>query len=350
MRLKSMTSVLLVLLSLTVLSTVNAQSPSVEWTAWNAQITARSGNTPLDIAETQVIKVLSGTLHAGTRNYSQPVQVQGVYLAVNGGQPSQLSRGSRPGTYSVSNSNGQVIVDYQLPQAASAGDSFAVQINFTVDPATANLIDWYVVPGDHGATVRSSKVTLNFPEGQAPSADFVRIPQGNGTVTASGSSIVIQTQGPLPANQPFEIQVPFGAGVGQPGNGNAPVQNAPVQNAPVQSAPVSPSSDTGGGLGSILPILCVLGLLVLLGGGGLLRGLLGGILGGALGGGNSGGGIFGGRGSSGGGIFGRGGSSSGSSGTTGSSGGRGFRQSANQNREVPTIKNDKDSGGGASFR
>ncbi len=351
MKSKSFLSFLLLAFSLTFVSSAFAQSPSVEWTAWNAQITAHSGSVPLDIAETQIIKVTGGTLHGGSRNFSQPVNVQSVYLATNGGQPTQLTQGTSPGNYSVSNSNGDVVVDYELPQAANAGDSFAVQINYTVNPVTAGLIDWNVVPGTHPGQVKSSKVTINFPDGQAPSADFVRVPQGSGTVTASGSSIVVQSQGVIPANQPFEIQVPYGANVGQPANsGNsAPVQNAPVQNAPVQNAPSNgTSNDSGGGLLSgILPILCIVGLLVIFGGSSLLRGLLGGFLGSAIGGSGSnrgGGGIFGGGGgsSSGGGIFGGGGSS-------GSSGGRGFRQSSNQNREVPPVNNDKESGGGAGF-
>jgi len=185
---------------------------------------------------------------------------------MNGSQPVQLSQGSSPGSYAVSNSNGDIVVDYELPQAASSGQSFAVQINYTVSPVTANLIDWNVVPGTHPGQVDSSKVTINFPDGQAPSADFVRVTQGSGSTTVSGSSIVIQSTGVIPANQPFEIQLPYGSAVGQPANGNsAPVQNAPVQNAPIQNAPstgaTGTSNDSSGGiLGNILPILCIVGL------------------------------------------------------------------------------------------
>ena len=328
MRLKSLSLLFPVILSLVFVSLVGAQSPSVEWTAWNAQITVHT-SAPLDIAETQIIKVTGGQVHSGERDFSQPVSIQGVYLAVNGGQPQQLQQGSGLNSYQVSQTSTDVILDYRLPMVANAGDSFVVQINYTVDLPASGLIDWFVVPGDHGATVDSSKVTVNFPEGTAPDVSFVRVPQGNGTVTTSGSSIVIQSQNPLPANQPFEIQIPFGAGVGDAGSSNT------VNTNPVQAAPAGTSNDTGGGLGSILPILCVVGLLVIVGGGGLLRNLLGGALGGFLGGNrSSGGGFFGGGNSSGGNV----------------SSGRGFRQSSNQNREVPTVNNDKRSGGGASFK
>ena len=320
-----------------------AQSPSVEWTAWNAQITAHTSGAPLDIAETQIIKVTNGTVHSGERDYSQQVNIQSVYLAVNGGQPQQLQEGSGAGTYQVSKSSTDVVLTYTLPTPANAGDSFVLQANYTVNTPASGLIDWFVVPGSHGAPVNSSKVTLNFPDGEAPDTSFVRIPQGAGTVTTSGSSIVVQSQGVIAANQGFEIQVPYGAGVGAPANNSS----SGVVSNPVQTVPTATSNDTSSGLGGILPIICVVGLMVLLGGGGLLRKLLGGGSGGGiLGGGNSsGGGLFGGGNSRGGGLFGGGNSNSGSV-----SSGRGFRQSSNQNRQAPTVDNDKRSGGGASFK
>ena len=337
MRLKQLSSVFLLALSLFIVSVAGAQSPSVEWTAWNAQITAHANGAPLDIAETQIIQVTDGQLHSGERDFSRQVNIQSVYLAVNAGQPQQLQQGNGANTYQVTKTSSDVVLDYQLPAPANAGDSFVVQINYTVNPPASGLIDWFVVPGDHSAPVNSSKVTINFPDGGAPDASFVRIPQGNATVTASGSSIVIQSQGALAANQPFEIQIPYGTGVGDAGNSNS----SSVNTNPVQSVPAGTSSDTSGGLGSnLLSIICVVGLLVVLGGGGLLRNLLSGGSGGGLGGilgnrpNNGGGGIFGGGNSSGGNI----------------SSGRGFRESSNQNREAPTIDNDKRSGGGASFK
>ncbi|MBI1259783.1 MAG: hypothetical protein GC204_20135, partial [Chloroflexi bacterium] len=237
MRLKRLTGLFLLVLSMMFVSTVGAQSPSVEWKAWNAQITAHANGAPLDIAETQIIQVTDGTVHSGERDFSQQVLIQSVFLAVNGGQPQQLEQGSGPNTYQVSTSSTDVVLDYQLPVAANAGDSFVVQINYTVNPPASGLIDWFIVPGNHGAPVDSSKVTLNFPDGQAPDPSFVRVPQGSGTVTASGSSIVIQSQGALAANQAFEIQVPYGTGVGQAGNsGSNTVNTAPVQNAPVNTS------------------------------------------------------------------------------------------------------------------
>jgi hypothetical protein len=333
---KWMSSVLLLGLLIVAVAGVSAQSPSVEWESWNAQITAHSDSSQVDVAETQVINVLDGQLRAGQRDYSQPVDIDSVFFAMNGEQPQELSVGDGPGEFQVFEEDGGVILEYQLPTPAQAGDSFVVQINYAAEVATAGLIDWYVVPGDHGAPVQSSTVTINFPDGEAPDPSFVRLIESTGTVSVSGSSIVIQSDGVIPADQAFGIQVPFGSSVGvpaNPGSGSNPAQQ-PAQ--PAQPVP----TDDGGGLGGILPILCILGVVLLFGGGNMLRGLLGGLGGGnPLGGGVGRSNPFGGIGR------GRGGTSGGTS-----SGGRGFRPSANQNRPAPTIKSDKRRGGGASFK
>jgi hypothetical protein len=330
MRLKWASSLVLLGLILTLVGGAAAQSPSVEWEAWNAQITAYANDSQLDVAETQVINVLDGSLSMGERDYSQPVDIQAVYLAMNGGQPRELTPGTGPGTYQVSSGAGDVVLQYELPTSAEAGDTFVVQINYSVLGPTPGLIDWFAVPGDHGAPVRSSMITINFPDGGVPDASLVRFTEGAGTVTVSGNSIVIQSQGTIQANQAFGVQLPYGEGVGAPAN--------PNNNSPAQPVPTGSPSNDSGGLGSIIGILCILGVIVLFGGGSLLRGLLGGIGGNMLGG-NRGSGVLGGTPTN----------NNPSGGNTPTSG-RGFRESQNQNRNVPTINSDKRRGGGASFK
>ncbi len=326
MRLKFTIGGIFLAILFAMLNVVGAQSPTIEWKAWNAQITAYSDSSQLSIAETQIIDVTDGQIHAGERDYSQPVDIQNVYLAFNGGSPVELSEGNGPGTYQLTNTSDGVLLDYQLPNTANAGDSFAVQINYTVASATSGLIDWFVVPLAHDFPVQSSTLTINFPDGQMPSTDFVRLSQGNAMVSTSGNSIIVQSQGVIPANQSFEVQLPYGAGVGEPGtSGNT--------TNPVQTVPVGTSTDSSGGLGSILPILCVIGAVLLLGGRSLLGGLLGG-LGGSLLGGRSGGSSR----------------NPTSSPFGGNSPTRGFRDSPNQNREIPPVQGDKRSGGGAQFK
>jgi hypothetical protein len=352
MRIKYLVSLLLLAISLMLIPAAAAQDPAVEWTSWNTQITAHDDGAPLDVAETQIIEVTSGTIRGGQRDFDVPVNIQGVFAAVNGGQPQQLRPGSGNGSYQVSSSSDGVLLDYTLPQPVNAGSNFVLQINFTTELAGEGLINWYVVPGDNPGVVQSSRLTLNFPEGQTPDPSFVRFPEGSGTVTVNGNSIVVQSNAAIQPGDAFAVQAPFGESVGEPAN---PPANNPPANNPVRPAPSAPSGDTGIDLGGILPILCIIGVVLLIGGGRLLPNLLGGILGGSLGrgtgggifpGGSSGGGFFGGGSSnrpSGGGFY--GGSSGRSSGST-----RGFRSSSNQSRSTPTVQGSKRRGGGSSFK
>jgi len=277
----------------------------------------------------------------------------------NGQQPQQLQQSSngQPGTYTLTTNGNNPTLQYVLPNPAGQGNTFLVQINYTAQSPTTGMVDWPVIPADHPFPVRSSTITLNFPSGQAPDPSLVRA--GNAQVTANGNQIVIRSNGVIPAQQAFGIQVPFGAGVGAAGNsgntnnGNTNPNYNPnndPNNPNFGNQPVPADPNAGGGInlpggGTLLMILCVVGFLLLVGGGSILRGLLGGILGGGLnrgvgGGINPLGGLFGGgqnQGPTNQGPFNQG------------SVGRGFRQSSNQDRNIGNVGNDKDGGGGASF-
>jgi hypothetical protein len=331
-----------------------AQSTSVVWNRWDDQITVQSNNQ-MQIAETQEVAVSSGSVRQGTRYWTQPVQLQQVYVIQGSDQtPQALTANSsgQPGTYTFSNdSNGNPSLTYILPTTVNAGSSFIVQINYSATSQTTGMVDWRVIPSDHGADIRSSTITINFPSGQAPDPSLVRVTNGNASASVNGNTVVIKSQGTIPAQQELSIQVPFGAGVGAANNsntGNTGVTGSTsgnsVNNVPASTDTSSPISLPSGS--TLLLLICGGGLILLLGGGTLLRGLLGGV----LGGGGSGG-IFGGSNNIGSqGPF-NGGSSGGSSFQGPSVGGaRGFRQSANQNRQIGSVGNDKESGGGASFK
>ncbi|HLY28641.1 MAG TPA: hypothetical protein VKQ72_20005 [Aggregatilineales bacterium] len=350
MRLKVFFSSLVTAVLLAVLpGLVSAQSPTFEWVAWDAQITAHANSSQLDIVETQQIKVTGGTLHTGQRFYSDPVNIQSISVAANGKQAQQLTQGTGAGQYQIStDTTGNIVLNYTLPTAANAGDSFVVQINFNVAQSTQGMVDWAVVPGTHSVPITSSTATINFPDGQMPDTSMVHVVQGNGTVTTTANSIIIKSQGAIPANQPFEIQVPVTAAAGNAGgnpvqpapNGNpvSPLNPAPNQN-PVPANPVPGFDLSQIPLSLICLGACILGVVVVLfflfGGARLLRGL-----GGSGSSGSGGGGIFGGGARGGGGGFG---------GSGGGSANRGFRDSPNQNRNVPNVPNDKQSGGGGGF-
>jgi len=323
--------------------TASAQSPVVEWTRWDAQITAQ-GNNQMTVVETQEVAVTGGTVSKSTRYWTSPVNVQQVYVMMgNDPNPRQLTPNSsgQPGTYMVTNNSGNPTLQYFLYTPQNQGSSFIVQIAYTAQSPTSGMVDWKVIPADHPFPVRSSTVTLHFPSGQAPDPSLVRT-SANANVRASGNDIVIQSTGTIPAQQAFSLQVPFGAGVGAAGGNTGGSNNAPISpNTDPSGSENIPTINLPGG-GTLLLLLCGLGLLLMFGGGSLLRSLIGGLLSGGFTQ-NPGGGVNRGP-------FGNyptprdPGNSQGDGSLN-----RGFRQSSNQDRNVGSVGSDKDSGGGVSF-
>ncbi len=329
---------------------VFAQNVSVQWNRWDDQITVQQDNS-LQIAETQEVQVLNGPVRQGSRYWTDPVQLQAVYLILGNNQPQTLTQGNgnQPGTYTLTQNGGQTTLTYYLTTPQNSGSTFTVQINYTATSPTSGMVDWNVIPSDHAFPIQSSTVRITFPNGQAPDSSLVRVAQGNGTATVNGNQVTIQSQGSIPPQQAFAIQIPYGAGVGAAGNtgntGNTGGENNPGVVPPQQGNPGGVSTIQLPGCGTLLIILCIVGFILLVAGGGLLRGLLGGGLGSLLGRGRGYGPFGGGSG----GPFGGGGSGFG--GEPPAEGGqlnRGFRPSSNQDREIGNVRNDK-GGGGAGF-
>lgn len=327
----------LLILAITVLLAmafpVFAQGPEFVWLRWDDAITVQQDR--LVINEVQEFDIANGPVRFGSRGWTTPVEISQVMVSINGGAPESLtpSNSDNPGTYTLAEAGDELVLRYNLPTPVDAGDTFAVQIDYAAPLDVEGVLDWIVIPGEHAFPIESSTIVIDFPEGEMPDASLVRVTSGNANIQQLEDRIVIQSTEPIPANQMFSIQAPFGAGIGQPGgSGNVPEVEPQPQPAPVDQAPSG-----GFDLGSILTLLCLFGVLIFFGGSSLLRGLLGG--------------------GSGGRIIPTGGSSPRPTGGLGrrpldptiGSGNRGFRRSTNQNRQIPSVRGKKDSGGSAGL-
>lgn len=325
-----------------------AQNIDAEWARWDSTLTFQAGSEQIVINEVQEFNIFQGPVRFGVRAWQDPVEILDVFVVAEGQRPVQLQQSNtdEPGTYTLEPTATETVLQYNLPEPAESGDNFVVQINYVTQANAEGLLDWHIVPADHGFPIQSSTAVLNFVGATPPDEGLVRVIAGNATATTSGNQIVLES-GPLAADEPFQIQVPFGEGVGAAGgsgSSNQPVQPvATVPSGGVQTVPSQPESDTGFNidLSTILLVLCGIGLLVLFGGGSLLRSLLGGFLGGG-----TSGGLF--PRSGGGGIFPRtgGGTSRPVNPTSGGSTSRGFRPSSRQNRSLPTVRSSKKGTGG----
>lgn len=252
-----------------------AQNIDFKWKRWDSFIDVQPANNALSITETQEFVIFEGPVRFGSRTWTQPVEIQAVYIVVpeDTHSPTELTYADseEPGTYFVSQTDDETELKYYLPRAVNGGESFIAQINYTAPLATAGLVDWKVIPGEHAAPIDSSTVTINFPSGGAPGKELVRIASGSGDVEQNGNSFIIRSQGPIAENQIFAIQAPFGEGVGAAG---APAGGAPPENPAPREAPQKPSGGIQISNTCLLGLVCGVMLLLLLGGGGLLRNLV----------------------------------------------------------------------------
>lgn len=276
-----------------------AQGPAIEWTRWDSNLTVHSEQSLLEITEIQEIAVTNESIGFVTRSWTSPVQIQQVFWVPSSGQPEELAlaQSDSEGVFTVTRSGEESAARFNLPRRMEAGESFVLQINYTAPLENQGIVDWYIIPVDHPFPVLSSQVTVNFPDTDAPEMGLARVVSGNGEVIQSGNTLTFRSSGTIPAQQPFEIQFPFGEGVGAANNtGTTTSQSEPVipPAQPETSPAAEPILGTGIDLSTILCLLCIVGVVILFGGSSLLRGLLGSFLGGGLGSGGvqPGGGFF----------------------------------------------------------
>lgn len=318
---------------------VSAQgSPEVVWQRWDAELMVYDDQVVA--SEVHEVAITDGVLRFGTRGWPEAVDVTGVQLAIDGGQVQQLQSGTSdsPGNYTLSQQGGEYLLRYNLPSALEQGQSFVVQIDYNAPLTVNGIVDWTVIPANHPFPIESSSVVMNFQDGQAPDSSLVRLVSGDATVLQDANRIIIESNGVIEAGQSLALQVPFGAGVGQAGGSQSGGDSgaiAPSQPIPAPANEV-PNTDGGISIGTVLMLVCIGGVILLLGGGNLLRGLLGGLAGAATGGTSSNpvsptrptGGIF--------------------PRNTPTNTDRGFRRSSNQGRSVPTVRGKKDNDGGSA--
>lgn len=318
---------------------VSAQGdPEVVWLRWDGELTV--DNNQVTVSEVHEVAITDGVLRFGTRGWPEAVDVLGVQVAIDGGAPQTLRPGNADveGTYSVTQQGGEYLLRYNLPTALEQGQSFVVQMDYTRSLTVDGVVDWTVVPSDHPFPIESSSVVLNFPEGEAPDSSLVRVTSGDATVFQEGNRVIVESNGTIEAGQALALQIPFGAGVGAAGDssGTGGSSGVPDPVQPVPPANEAPESGGGFNFSSVLMLICLMGILLLFGGGNLLRGLLGGLGGTPTG--RTGynpvnptqprGGFFPPQGPS--------------------TRNRGFRRSADQGRSVPTIRGKKDNEGGSA--
>src|SRR5207248_1704627 len=94
-----------------------AQSASVEFNRWDAQITMQANSDQMQVAETQEVHVTGGSISHGTRTWTSAIQLQSVYLiSGSNSNPRELTQNAngQPGTYNITQSGSATTLTYAL--------------------------------------------------------------------------------------------------------------------------------------------------------------------------------------------------------------------------------------------
>lgn len=265
------------------------------WESWDTTINVSASDQWLAITEAQRFAIESGSVRRGSRSWFDPVTVGGVTLTTPEGEQVELtaaSDGEAANTYTIEKSDDETTLRYYFPTPVAAGDSFLVQINYTVPVTTRNLVDWYAVPDTHGAPINASTVQVNFIDTDPPDSGLIRVLSDNGTTTVRDRKVTIRASGALEPDEPLYIQMPFGTGVSASLGAES---SGGVVAAPTSSSATSyrPAPQTNAqdelSLDNLVPFLCIFGVIVLIAASGWLNRIFGGEGGGLLGGGFGGG-------------------------------------------------------------
>jgi uncharacterized protein (TIGR04222 family) len=223
-------AVMALLLLLLVPASAAAQSQrSVSWPRYDVDLAVQTDGS-LRVTETQTVQ-FSGTYQTGSRvvptDHTTGISQVLVGEMVNGQLQQYSANGSGPGTYTVSQTDAGLSINWTFAPTTNAARTFV--ITYVADGAVAiydggDQIDWNAIYADRPGPVASSSVTVRLPGAADPnalkSAFYQYRPNSSiGALPAAGSGQVVDGQtvrfdtGQLPAGTGAEVRVQFPHGM-----------------------------------------------------------------------------------------------------------------------------------------
>lgn len=198
---------------------VNAQSKTIEWPRWDADIQINSDGT-FDVQETYEIQFIGGPFTFGYRNIPTD-QVEGItnFLVREGNTTYTEAQTESANTFYVSRDGGDYVVNWFFPPTTNATRTFTVEYTvqggLIINQEIGDRFFWKAVGPDHAYPIGSSTVTVSLPPGATVDTAIEPATFGpdNATynISADQTSVTYHAEN-IPANQEFEVGVRFPAG------------------------------------------------------------------------------------------------------------------------------------------
>lgn len=213
-----------------------AQSKSLRWLRWDADITINSDGT-FQVVETQEVQFIGGPFTFGYRNIpmAQVESITDVRVREGDTQYAQQS-GEAPNTFYTEFSGGDLVINWFYPPTQDQTRIW--NIEYTVNGGVPIFDDgdrlfWKAIPPDHDWVIESSTVTVHLPPGATVDTNTATAICGDppdapisvcGTaayqpqVSEDGTQVTFLSNGPVYAGDEFEVGVlwPHGIITAQP--------------------------------------------------------------------------------------------------------------------------------------
>lgn len=216
----------LAVLSLSLVPTAAAQTKTLRWHRWDADIQINTDGT-FDVQEVYEIEFIGGDFTFGYRNITidQFENIRDIQVR-EGGVAYTENQSESPNTFYWTKNSSEYVINWFYPATRDQTRTFTVE--YTVeggliigdnDPETGgDRFFWKAVGGDHAFPIESSTVMVHLPQGATVNTGGSRAPASFGPSSRSQSiagdqrSVTYIAQN-IPANQWFEVGVNFTHGV-----------------------------------------------------------------------------------------------------------------------------------------
>jgi uncharacterized membrane protein YgcG len=208
-------ALLLLLLSLS--GVAHAQGKTLVWQRWDVLIdNVDTVANQFDVTESYDIQ-FSGTFQAGQAviPLDRVDEIRNVQV-LEAGSPLRANCSARPGTYCVSQSDNNLLIDYYFNRPLT-NTSQHFDIQYTVlgglrSYTGGDQLWWIAVTQDkYGFSVQNSTITVQMPSGSAPreGVDPVVTYGAASDVQVKGTTITATARNGVPADDSFEIRVQY---------------------------------------------------------------------------------------------------------------------------------------------
>jgi len=196
-----------------------AQSKTLRWHRWDADIQINTDGT-FHVSEVYEIEFIGGPFHFGYRNIPiEHFESLRDFAVREGGITYSESGSEAANTFYIQPNGNEYVVNWFFPTTYDQTRTFTVEYTVVggiiVNDQVGDRLQWKAVGPDHDFPIESSKVTVRMPQGKSFDTTIAPFYYGVDAQTeiSPDASVYTYHANNIPAGQYFEIGVRFPHGI-----------------------------------------------------------------------------------------------------------------------------------------